>query len=71
MSDGFCIYNGTVPNLVPFLSNGGFSCPTNYNPADYSKYRTYLFDFFFYFSFSNRNRPRPKDEYCRLQGPGE
>lgn len=48
MSDGFCIYNGTVPNLVPFLSNGGFSCPTNYNPADYSKYRTYVFDIFFF-----------------------
>ncbi|GJQ84326.1 hypothetical protein Trydic_g5264 [Trypoxylus dichotomus] len=35
LSDGYCIYNGTVPDLVPFLSNAGCPCPTSYNPADY------------------------------------
>lgn len=37
MSDGFCIYNGTVANMVPFCCNIGLKCPENYSPADYSK----------------------------------
>ncbi|KAI4459804.1 abc transporter g family member 28 [Holotrichia oblita] len=35
MSNGYCIYNGTVANLIPFLSTAKFPCPKNYNPADY------------------------------------
>ncbi|KRT82798.1 ABC transporter ATP-binding protein [Oryctes borbonicus] len=35
LSDGYCIYNGTVPDLIPFLLSAGCSCPMNYNPADY------------------------------------
>ncbi|KAH8412498.1 hypothetical protein KR009_002667 [Drosophila setifemur] len=33
--DGHCMYQGPVPELVPFLANQQLVCPSYHNPADY------------------------------------
>ncbi|XP_037573642.1 ATP-binding cassette sub-family G member 1 isoform X2 [Dermacentor silvarum] len=35
ISNGSCIYNGSVQELLPFLQTQGLNCPTHHNPADY------------------------------------
>ncbi|KAG1659293.1 ATP-binding cassette sub-family G member 1 [Nymphon striatum] len=36
LADGYCIYNGKIKDVVPFLSQHGFSCPSYHNPADFA-----------------------------------
>ena len=38
MSKGYIVYNGPVKGVVSYFSQRGFSCPTDYNPADYVMY---------------------------------
>ncbi|KAF2894324.1 hypothetical protein ILUMI_11847 [Ignelater luminosus] len=33
--DGLCVYNGSMTNIIPFLSTLGYECPVTYSPADY------------------------------------
>ncbi|XP_014243410.1 ATP-binding cassette sub-family G member 1-like [Cimex lectularius] len=35
LAAGYCVYQGASAELVPFLSQQGFDCPTTYNPADF------------------------------------
>jgi ATP-binding cassette subfamily G (WHITE) protein 1 len=35
VADGYCVYNGSPTELVPFFAVAGYSCPPNNTPADY------------------------------------
>ena len=36
VAHGYCVFQGCVNDIVPFLQTFGFNCPTHYNPADFS-----------------------------------
>lgn len=42
LAEGQCIYQGSGPNIVPYLQQIGLTCPLTYNPADFSKSNTPL-----------------------------
>ncbi|EEB12071.1 ABC transporter, putative [Pediculus humanus corporis] len=35
VAHGYCVFQGCVNDIVPFLQTFGFNCPTHYNPADF------------------------------------
>lgn len=42
LSKGYCIYQGTVDNLLPFMRLNDFVCPIYYNPVEYGKIPTFV-----------------------------
>lgn len=37
VTQGNCIYQGPIKELVPFMSDHGLECPSYHNPADFRK----------------------------------
>lgn len=37
INQGYCVFQGTSMNTVPYLQSYGFICPKYHNPADYCK----------------------------------
>ncbi|KAB7503421.1 hypothetical protein Anas_12765 [Armadillidium nasatum] len=35
LAEGHCVYRGTVPGLLPFISSISLQCPSYHNPADF------------------------------------
>lgn len=35
VTQGNCIYQGAIKELVPFMSDHGLECPSYHNPADF------------------------------------
>ncbi|KAG5880493.1 hypothetical protein JTB14_035204 [Gonioctena quinquepunctata] len=35
MADGYCVFNGSPSQLVPYMSSANFVCPSTSTPADY------------------------------------
>ena len=44
MSKGYILYHGSVAGVVPYFASKGYSCPTDYNPADYIMYMLQTID---------------------------
>lgn len=42
LSQGQCIYQGAVQQLIPYLARLEIPCPMYHNPADYGEYHQYL-----------------------------
>lgn len=38
LAEGYCMYQGSSLNTVPYLLSVGLSCPQYHNPADFSMY---------------------------------
>lgn len=38
IGSGYCVYQGSSANMLPFLQSVGLPCPQYHNPADFSTY---------------------------------
>lgn len=54
VAGGHCIYQGSIPQLVPHMASIGLVCPRSHNPADFceSTVNTASHVWFLFFSYS-------------------
>lgn len=48
LAEGYCVFRGRGSEIVEYVENIGLKCPLSYNPADFSKYKSFFLHTFFF-----------------------
>lgn len=62
VTQGNCIYQGPIKELVPFMSDHGLECPSYHNPADFCKFMQFLF----FFLYNQRQQKKEEEKHIKI-----